>query len=155
MAVASALVRVLVVIFVMVGVALSAQPLGAATDTLHPATARGLAAAVVATGIGCTDYEANDPDNSITFGGLPKGDSGDCTIDGESSTLTVYKTKADLQEVLHAIPTTGCRFVKAFGKRTFRFVLGPNWSIATPSSATGPKLARALHAKTFVHHCKG
>jgi hypothetical protein len=119
-----------------------------------PHTAAALAAAVATTSLGCKDYEPQDPNNTISIGGIPKGDEGHCTIDGERSTLTVYKSVDDLQTAKNAIPTLGCSFGKALGQTTFRGVEGPNWSISTPSSVTAPKLAKALAAKTYLYRCK-
>jgi hypothetical protein len=110
-----------------------------------------LAAAVAARNLGCTDYEAST--SSITIGNLPKGDGGSCTIDGERSTLRVYKTATDLKTIVKAVPTVGCSFAKGTGTTTLRYVVGRNWTISTPSSATGPKLAKVLGAKSVVHNC--
>jgi hypothetical protein len=136
-------------------VALSAAP-GEARSKAKPTvprTAEQLAAMVVRTGMGCTDYEASDQSSEITISGVPKGDEGDCTIDGQHSNLAVYRTRADFQAVLAAIPTIGCAIAKPFGVTTSRYVVGPTWFISTPSSATQPKLAKALNANAKTIKC--
>jgi hypothetical protein len=127
-------------------------PSAGATSATKPATAEALAAVVAAHGLGCADLQASV--GGITLGNLPKGDRGGCTIDGEHSSVTVYKTRADLREVQRAMPTVGCSFAKGFGETTLRFVVGNNWAISTPSTATAPKLAAALNAKTVTFNCK-
>ena len=122
---------------------------------LKPKTAGQLAAVVAATGLGCDDFEAADPSNSVTVSGIPKPISqGHCTIDGQRSTVSMFASKDDLAAVLHATPTLGCSFAKATGVTTLRYVAGATWTISTPSSVTGPKLANALGAKRVTYHCK-
>lgn len=113
-----------------------------------------LAAAVTAAGFGCDDFKVDDPDTNIQLGGLPSGESGGCTIDGEDSELTVYRTTSDLKRVLAAIPSLGCSIGEAFGLTEFRYVVGSNWTISTPSSATTKPLAKAMKAKKLVYECK-
>lgn len=133
--------------------AMIVSPAGAKTHPKPPAasTAQELAGAVQAAGWGCDDFAAST--GSITIGNLPKPDQGHCTIDGQRSDLDVYRTKADRAAIIAAVPTVGCSFGKSMGVTKFRFVVGPTWTISTPSSATGPKLAKALHAKVYVHRC--
>lgn len=115
-----------------------------------------LVAAVTAAGFGCEDYEPPDEDSTVAIqiGGLPNGESGNCTIDGERSELNVYRTNTDLKRILAAVPSLGCSIGEAFGTTQFRYVVGDNWTIDTPSSATTKPLAKALRAKQFVYKCK-
>jgi hypothetical protein len=113
-----------------------------------------LASVVSARGFDCSDYKPTSSTSTVTVGNLPKGDRGTCTIDGEHSNLSVYKTSDDLKAVVGALPTIGCAFAKGLGTPTLRFVVGSTWSISTPSSATGPKLAKALGAKAVTYNCK-
>lgn len=135
---------------------LTASPASATRKPPKPQTAAELANAVAAAGRGCDDFELSDPSNTITVSGIPKPKSdGHCTIDGQQSTVSVFASKADLAAVLRAVPTLGCAFAKGTGVTVLRFVIGPTWTISTPSSVTGPKLAKALGAKKYVHRCKG
>jgi hypothetical protein len=114
-----------------------------------PRTADELATAVSASGHGCTDYAPLEPRK---FAGLPRPKSqGQCTIDGELSTLSLFASSHDLRAILKAVPTIGCSTVS--GATEFHYVSAPSWTIST-NSATGPNLAKALGAKSLVFHCK-
>jgi hypothetical protein len=143
----------------------TAQPLSRAAissgKTALPRTAAGGArgsrreqVGVAAKGQGCADFEASDPNSRLTIGGLPAGDDGSCTIDGQRSELTVYRNATDLKTVVRAAPTLGCSIGKSFGITAWRYVVGSTWTIHTPSSATTKPLAKALGATPVVIKCK-
>ena len=130
------------------------SPSAGAASPPKPATAAELAQAVQSAGWGCDDFEANDPANTLSIGNIPKGDAGHYTIDGERSEVTVYRTKADLAAATAAGPTLACSLGKSTGTTVIRWVSGSKWVISTKSSATAPKLAKALHAKAHAYNCK-
>ena len=118
------------------------------------ATAAALAAAVSNRGLGCDLFFPSSPATGPQPpGGPPVGDAGECAIDGENVSLTVYDRTRDVGRALEAMPVV-CRYAIAIlGPVTFTFVTARNWSIAFMTDDLDPRFASALGARQSEVDC--
>jgi hypothetical protein len=115
-----------------------------------------LAGVLQRSGLGCADFAPPDPDAGSFSIGVSGATKAGCTIQGDQAGLNVFKDSGQLNNWLGALATIGCQFGKSFGVTTIPLVVGPTWTLggAQSSEATTTLIAKRLHIKSRVIHCK-
>ncbi len=115
---------------------------GSGSDAPKYETLETLNEALGQSGLNCSNFEKNGPEDKPLFDVGFESKAATCTLDDEVATLTVFKDAGELRKWVSVGKTMGCAFAQAFGVSEFDYVRGSQWAISDISQTLTRKIAK-------------